>query len=344
MAESSRSNFIWLAATGIALALVARELSRRRRHAWDFGGKIFLVTGGSRGLGLAVSRVLAREGARLALVARDLDELALAAGELRASGAEISIHPCDVTDRVAVEELVREVVDMHGGLDGIIHDAGVIQVGPLESMTLQDFREAMDVHYWSAVYLTLASLPYLRRREDTRIVNISSIGGAVAVPHMAPYVASKFALRGFSDALRAEVAKWGIRVTTVMPGLMRTGSAGHALFKGKHEREYSWFAALDSLPGISISAESAAEKIVAACREGEATLVLSLPAHVLMAAQALTPSAVAWAMERFDRALPDMEAGADAVHSWTGERGHGGWAPSIIALLGQHAARMYNES
>ena len=88
----------------------------------------------------------------------------------------------------------------------------------------------------------------MRRRRCGRIVNIASIGGLIAVPHLAPYSVSKFALVGYSDALRAELAKDGIRVTTVCPGLMRTGSAGHALVKGHHQAEFAWFGALSSLP------------------------------------------------------------------------------------------------
>ena len=134
-------------------------------------------------------------------------------------------------------------------------------------MTYDDYQQAMNVHFWGALHCTEAVLPDMRRRQCGRIVNIASIGGLIAVPHLAPYSASKFALVGYSDALRAEVAKDGIRVTTVCPGLMRTGSAINALMKGRHDAEFAWFAALSSMPVVSISANRAARKIVEAAGE-----------------------------------------------------------------------------
>ncbi len=135
-----------------------------------------------------------------------------------------------------------------GRIDMLVNNAGVMHVGPLEHMAYGDYHQAMNVHFWGALHCTEAVLPYMRRRRSGRIVNIASIGGLIAVPHLAPYSASKFALVGYSDAVRAEVAKDGIRVTTVCPGLMRTGSAVNALVKGRHEAEFAWFGTLSSLP------------------------------------------------------------------------------------------------
>lgn len=98
----------------------------------------------------------------------------------------------------------------------------------------------------------------MRRQRGGRIVNVSSVGGKIGVPHLLPYTASKFALTGLSEGLRVELKRERILVTTVCPGLMRTGSPRNALFRGKHKREYAWFAIADSLPLLSISAESAA--------------------------------------------------------------------------------------
>src|SRR5204863_2590958 len=128
------------------------------------------------------------------------------------------------------------------------------------------------------VHTTLDVMPDMRARREGRIVNISSIGGKVSVPHLLPYSASKFALVGLSEGLRAELAKDGIVVTTVCPGLMRTGSPRNAQFKGQHRAEYAWFTLSDSMPFFSQSAERAARQILSACRHGEAEVVLSLPA------------------------------------------------------------------
>src|SRR6185437_14182851 len=167
-----------------------------------------------------------------------------------------------------------------GAVDVLVNNAGVIQVGPIEVMTHEDFELAMQAHFWGPLNTIMAALPGMRQRRSGRIVNISSIGGKVSVPHLVPYSASKFALVGLSEGLQAELAKDGIKVTTVCPGLMRTGSPRNADFKGKHRAEYAWFSISDALPGASMSAERAARQIIAACRRGDAEIILSLPANV----------------------------------------------------------------
>src|SRR5262249_30624830 len=139
-------------------------------------------------------------------------------------------------------------------------------------------------------------VPSMRRRGFGCIVNISSIGGRMAVPHLAPYCASKFALSGLSDAVRTELAQYGIRVTTVTPGLMRTGSPRNADVKGRQEAEYAWFAISDSLPGLPASAENSARQIIEPCRYGDPDLTITVPARLAIAINHLVPSAVARAM------------------------------------------------
>src|SRR5581483_3194757 len=167
------------------------------------------------------------------------------------------------------ERLVADIVQRTGGIDVLINNAGVIQVGPLEHMQITDFEKAMAVHFWGPLYTMLAAIPVMRRRGAGRIVNISSIGGKIGVPHLVPYCASKFALVGLSDSIRGEVARDGICVTTVCPGLMRTGSPFNAWFKGRHRDEFTWFAISDSMPIASIAATRAAEQVVDACRHGD---------------------------------------------------------------------------
>lgn len=120
-------------------------------------------------------------------------------------------------------------------------------------MTLEDYHEQMDSNYWSAVHTCYYVVPHMQERRSGRIVNISPIGGKVAVPHLLPYCAGKFALGGYSRGLRSELMKDGIVVTTVFPGLMRTGSPRQAMFKGGNEAEHAWFSIAGSLPGLSIS-------------------------------------------------------------------------------------------
>src|SRR5205823_6261490 len=169
-------------------------------------------------------------------------------------GAEVLTLPCDLRRQEEVESSIERIVARYGSVDVLINNAGLIQVGPLKHMAVQDFEEALAVHLFAPLFCTLAVLPHMRRARQGRIVNIASVGGKIAVPHLLPYCASKFALVGLSNGLRAELRRDNILVTTVCPGLMRTGSPRHAWFKGRHRREYAWFVISDSLPVLSISA------------------------------------------------------------------------------------------
>jgi short-subunit dehydrogenase len=259
---------------------------------YDLKDRTVLITGGSRGLGLVMAREFAREGARLVLCARDEQELDQARLDLEKLGAEVMVVPCDVTNRQDVNAMIAAVNNRFGAVDVLVNNAGVIQVGPLEVMTPEDFELAMQAHFWGPLNTILAVLPSMRQRRTGRIVNISSIGGKVSVPHLVPYSASKFALVGLSKGLRAELMKDGIKVTTVCPGLMRTGSPRNADFKGKHQYEYAWFSISDALPLLTVSAENAAKQVVRACKRGQAELVISVPAKVAVLFDALFPEAM----------------------------------------------------
>ena len=310
MQPEGRNTLAWTG-LGVAAAVAAAVLFRSRR-SYDFRGKSVLITGGSRGLGLVLARELAREGARLALLARDEADLRRAEEELR-SAAEVFVLPCDVTDREQVESAVAAARTRLGEIHVLINNAGLISVGPLENQTVEDFEEALAVHFWGPLYTTLAVLPEMRARRDGRIVNIASIGGKVSVPHLLPYCASKFALVGLSEGLHAELARDNIRVTTVCPGLMRTGSPRNAQFKGRHGAEYTWFTLADSLPGISISSERAARQIISACRRGDAELVISLPAAAATLFHGIAPGSTAEILGLANQILPAAGSSSAAV-------------------------------
>ncbi len=298
-------------AVGIGAAALALRFAVRAHRRMDFAGSVVLITGGSRGLGLVLARRFAAEGARLALVARDAAELARAAGELSEAGADVFVVPCDITDRRAAEGAVEQVLAHYGHIDVLVNDAGIITVGPLDTMTLEDFERSLDVHARAPLYLSRAVIGPMRRQGGGRIVNVVSIGGKVAIPHLAPYTMGKFALAGLSDALRGELARDGIRVTTVFPGLMRTGSHVRAEFKGNRGREYGWFAVSNASPLASTSADAAARRILEACRFGDAQLILTPQAKLLALAQALAPGLTAGALALVARALPRAPAGDD---------------------------------
>ena len=281
-----------------------------------FKNKVVLITGGSRGLGLVIARQICGEHGQVALIARDADELARAEADL-AGRSEVLTISCNLLERAQIEAAVQKTIKRYGRIDILINNAGIIQVGPLEHMVREDFERAMQLHFWAPFDLIRQVVPEMRRRGGGRIVNISSIGGKIAVPHMAPYTASKFALAGLSDALRAELARENILVTTVTPGMMRTGSQGHANFKGDHASEYKWFAASSALPLASISAEHAARKILAACVRGKPALIMPIPARALILANALFPNLFGHVMKIVNAYLPPA-VGPSGDHSRAG--------------------------
>ena len=211
-------------------------------------------------------------------------------------------------------------------------------------MTEEDFENAMATHFWGPLYLILEIVPVMRHRGFGRIVNISSIGGKIAVPHLAPYCASKFALTGLSDAVRAELDPYGIRVTTVAPGLMRTGSPLNAQFKGQHEAEYAWFKISSSIPGLTIAAERAARQIIDACRHGDPALTITPHAKVAAAANVFAPAAVARAMMLVTRMLPSPSGpGGNVRKRGLESEAKSRWTPSVVTALTDNAAIANNE-
>jgi NAD(P)-dependent dehydrogenase (short-subunit alcohol dehydrogenase family) len=328
-------------AAGLGAALVAGRLARSR-FAISFENRVVVITGGSRGLGLVLARQFAREGARVALVARDLDELDRARQDVSALGGEVMAVRCDIRRRAEVRAAVDRIMDRWRGIDVIVNNAGVIQVGPLEHMDHEDFENAMATHFWGPLHLILEVAPIMRHRGFGRIVNIASIGGKIAVPHLGPYSASKFALVGLSDAVRAELERYGIRVTTVAPGLMRTGSPMNATFKGRHEAEYAWFKISSSIPGMSIAAGRAARKIVEAARYGDPELTITPQAKAAAAANNVLPGAVARAMMLVSRLLPGP-GGASGDQARRGRESESRWTPHLVTALTDRAAAANNE-
>jgi NAD(P)-dependent dehydrogenase (short-subunit alcohol dehydrogenase family) len=285
-----------------------------RTSRYSLRDKVAVITGGSRGLGLVLARHICAQGGSVALIARDPDELARAKADLAPRGGTVLTIECDLLDPAQIGAAVREVVDRFGKIDILINNAGIIEVGPLENMTGEDFERAMRLHFWAPFELIAKVVPEMRIWGGGRIVNISSIGGKVAVPHLAPYSASKFALTGFSDAIRAELARDNIHVTTVAPGMMRTGSHVNAKFKGKHDMEFAWFAASAGAPLISMNADRAARKILAACRRGQPSLTLTFAARGAILGNALFPNLTGYVMRLVNRFLP-KPSGAEGNQS-----------------------------
>jgi short-subunit dehydrogenase len=325
-----------------AWALTKAFLGQRRKI--DFRGKAVIVTGGSRGLGLAISRQLAKEGAHLALCARDMAELERAKAELLTHGGEVFTYTCDITDKAEVERFAEAARQEIGPIDVLINNAGIILVTPYEHSTEDDFRDAMDTNFWAPYHLINAVLPQMLARKAGRIVNVTSIGGKISVPHLLPYSASKFALVGYSEGLRAELLKDNIYVTTVCPGLTRTGSPRNAIFKGKNEDEYAWFKIADSMPLVTSSAEDCASQIIDACRYGEAERLISWTTKLSAAAQGLTPNLVAeLSAVTNEFLLPGKETNGSGGQRVAGKESETPLSDSALAALTDQAAARNNE-
>jgi NAD(P)-dependent dehydrogenase (short-subunit alcohol dehydrogenase family) len=325
----------------VSAAIVATRALLRRARRIDFAGRTVVISGGSRGLGLEMARCFGHEGADLALLARDEDELQRAGRELESMDINVLPLRCDIRDEQDIEESVRRIVEWKGRIDVLVNNAGVIQVGPSENMNRQDFTAAMDTHLWGPFHLTNQVVPHMRRRGEGRIVNIASIGGKVAVPHLLPYSMSKFALVGLSDGSRSELAKYGIRVTTVCPGLMRTGSHVNAEFKGHHQAEFALFSFSNAVPLFSVNAAGAASQIVDACRYGDSFLMISPQARMLHLMNAVFPNLTADLLKLVARMMPGAIESSDSKTGW---ESRSSLAPRWVTQLADRATERNNET
>jgi NAD(P)-dependent dehydrogenase (short-subunit alcohol dehydrogenase family) len=266
-------------------------------------GQVAIVTGGSRGLGLRIAQELARSGCTLAICARTGAEVHAAALELAALGHGVLARAVDVSDPGQAAAFVAEVEARYGRVDLLVNNAGIIQAGPLEEMTLDDFHHCVDIDFWGGVYMTYAALPGMKARGCGTIANITSIGGDVAIPHLLPYSCAKAAATAFSEGLTAELGGTGVRVVTVAPWLMRTGSLPYVYFKGRHEAEARLFG-LALAPVLSLDADRAARRIVNGIARGEARVTVGVLAKLARAAHALAPGLFARTMGQAGRLMP----------------------------------------
>ncbi|HEX4063587.1 MAG TPA: SDR family oxidoreductase [Streptosporangiaceae bacterium] len=309
----------------------------------SLAGEVALVTGASRGLGLLLARELARRSAKLVICARDAGELERAEAGLRDRGADVAAVACDVAGEATPDLLIQTALDRFGKLDMLVSNAGIITVAGIEGTTAADFQTAVEVMTLAPVRLTLAALEVMRKQDHGRIVTIASVGGKVSVPRLLPYSVAKFGELAFSEGLRAELGPGPITVTTVVPGLMRTGSHEHARFGGRPASEYTWFSLAASLPVVSMDAERAARRIISAAAAGQPELILTPLAQVAARGAALSPALTSSLLHLTHRLLPStggerrMVPGQqlrpvldERVFSW-------------LTSLGRAAARRFNQ-
>ena len=345
MSVSIQTKAVLWGLAGLGAWAATKALLAQKRKI-NFRDKTVIVTGGSRGLGLELSRLLAQEGANIGICARDENELEHAQAELQKYGISVYTQACDITDKNQVEHFVENVRQAIGPVDVLINNAGVIIVTPYEHATEHDFREAMDTNFWAALHMINAVLPQMLAREKSsagrgRIVNVASFGGKVSVPHLLTYSTSKFALVGYSEGLRAELQKDGIYVTTICPGLIRTGSPRNAIFKGQNEKEYAAFKIGDSIPFFTIDSTECAREIIDACRYGEAERVITLPAKVGTFLQGAAPNLISELMAIVSETLPDP--GGIGERRALGKESETSLSESILTTLTDEAAERNNE-
>jgi short-subunit dehydrogenase len=286
------------------LALLLRVWPGEKR---DYFGKTVVITGGSRGLGFAMAKRYAKEGAQVVLLARDGEELDRAWGLIKKQYPYASVHTmvCDITQNHQVETTIDKIRHDFGRIDVLINNAGSITVGPISTLEKSDYKSSLKLHLFAVLELVRFAKPLLK---GGQIVNISSVGGRIPVPHMSSYSVAKHALSALSEGLQAELEPDGIRVTTVYPGLMRTGSPIQALFKGNHEKEYAWFALSDNLPGLTICAEKAANIIFKGVQEGNAVIRFPKRTALGIALHALMPETYASLNQLACRVLPNGDS------------------------------------
>ncbi len=279
-------------------------------------GAVVLVTGGSRGLGLAIASRFAHRPIKLVLAARDLQELQEAQAKLLAQHPHLHpddfyLVPADLSRTEECQRLVAEALARFGRIDVLVNNAGIIGVGPIEAQSAEAFEHTMRINFFAAFHTTWAALPHLLGQQPlpgwkrrAAIVNISSIGGKIAVPHMLPYSAAKFALTGFSAGLHAELGSKGVQVTTVCPGLMRTGGEDHAHFLGNAEAEEAWFKFCAKTPGISTTPEHAANRVYTAVCQGRAEIIITPQAWLGARVAGIAPATVQATSGLVNRFLP----------------------------------------
>jgi NAD(P)-dependent dehydrogenase (short-subunit alcohol dehydrogenase family) len=317
------------AAIAVTSLLAGRSLLRRARRMPLMGKKV-LIMGGSRGLGFAAARRFLREGADVAICARDETELARAAGELRAIAESLprpsGLRPkvltlcADVTDAQGATSTIDSAVAGLGQIDVLVNCAVEITIGPLEALTTEDFEQAFRGVFFAVYQPTMAVVPHMKGRHFGRIVNVTSVAGKAPIPHAGTYVAGKFAATGFSAVCAVELRKYGIRVSTVLPPPLRNGAWLNARYKGLADEEMAWFTHALQSPMTSADPERAAKAIVEAARWGDVERMVTPTSFLQARLHALWPSLYVALTGLLDaRSLPASPPGAAALPFFSGE-------------------------
>jgi NADP-dependent 3-hydroxy acid dehydrogenase YdfG len=257
-----------------------------------FSDRVVLITGASAGIGAALAREFARQGADLVLAARRLPRLEELAGELRARGRQAVVVRCDVTEEGGVEQAVARAVDAFGHLDVAVANAGFVVAGPVERLTLADYRRQFETNVFGVLRTAHAALPALRKTRGVLVI-VGSVSGHVATPGGSAYAMSKAAVHALAGSLRSEVAAAGVGVVLVSPGFVES-EIRRVDNRGVYHPQ-----ARDPVPRwLVVPADRAARAIVRAVFRRRREAVITGHGKVIVWLARLVPSVLASLLER----------------------------------------------
>lgn len=249
-------------------------------------GRVAVVTGAASGIGLSTSEHLAAAGCDLALVDVDRDGAARTASAIERLGRRASVHAVDVADIEQMRRLPEAVIREHGAAHILVNNAGVVVARSFEDHTLDDLGWIVSINFWGVVYGCHFFLPHLRQHDEAHVVNLSSMAGFVGLPMQTSYCATKFAVRGFSESLQAELAGSSVGVTTVFPGATRT----NVLRSSRHSNEEQMATLTRLMARYTRRPDAVASRIVAAIRRDRARVIVGAEAHATEWLQRLAPA------------------------------------------------------
>ncbi len=257
----------------------------------SFEGKVAVITGGGSGIGQALACQLGKKGCNLALVDVNVSGLRETKKLLRGSGAKVSLHEADVSNKVAMKALAPEVADTHGKINLLFNNAGITYAKTFEGHSLADWERIMGINVWGAIYGCHFFLPYLREQAgEAHIINLSSMVAFMGPPEQTSYAMTKSAIKGFSESLWAELHGEGIGVTVVHPGAIRTAIMDKALESAEDEDAFAKTKAM--VDKMAMPVEKAAKKILKAVRKDRMRVVVGADAMLFDGAKRMMPEEV----------------------------------------------------
>ena len=273
-------------------------------------GQVAAVTGAGSGMGRALARRLAQAGCHVAISDVDADGLAKTAAELKPTGVDVHATPVDVADRTAVEAWAADTAQRFSRVNYVFNNAGVSVTGNVEVLGIKDFEWLMSINFWGVVHGTQAFLPYLRAASHGHIVNTASIFGVIAVPTQSAYNASKFAVRGFTEALRQELHDSHIGVSCVCPGGVKTNIVKRSRYVPQDNAAptlETMAASFEEMAGLT--PDQAADIILRGALKNKARILVGKDAQFIALMHRLMPVSyprvLAWLSERrADEGMP----------------------------------------